>query len=209
MSWQDFQRIEPFIDVWCPNMRLVSGLLAADPRIERIIKSGKPVWSYECVSQTKSLSPLRYNRANAWRAKFFGLDGIGFWTHSTQPFNPWFTPMNLNDEYALVYPGEAPVPSVRWEAVRDGVEDMAALALLQQQIERGRNTSSQRDLIKRAQEVVRIALVDVMELSDAAFIESRDYLQQGDRMIWHSPADVELYQRHRQAIAELSRQLDH
>jgi len=209
LSWQDFQRIEPFIDVWCPNMRLVSGLLAADPRIERIIKSGKPVWSYECVSQTKSLSPLRYNRANAWRAKFFGLDGIGFWTHSTQPFNPWFTPMNLNDEYALVYPGEAPVPSVRWEAVRDGVEDMAALALLQQQIERGRNTSSQRDLIKRAQEVVRIALVDVMELSDAAFIESRDYLQQGDRMIWHSPADVELYQRHRQAIAELSRQLDH
>jgi hypothetical protein len=82
-------------------------------------------------------------------------------------------------------------------------------ALLQQQIERGENTSSQRDLIKRAQEVVRIALVDVMELSDAAFIESRDYLQQGDRMIWHSPADVELYQRHRQAIAELSRQLDH
>jgi hypothetical protein len=78
LSWQDFQRIEPFIDVWCPNMRLVSGLLAADPRIERIIKSGKPVWSYECVSQTKSLSPLRYNRANAWRAKFFGLDGIGF-----------------------------------------------------------------------------------------------------------------------------------
>jgi len=207
LSWQDFQRIEPFIDVWCPNMRLVSGLLAADPRIQRIIKSGKPVWSYECVSQTKSLSPLRYNRANAWRAKFFGLDGIGFWTHSTQPFNPWFTPMNLNDEYALVYPGEEPVPSVRWEAVRDGVEDMAALTLLQQQIERNREKGLHRDLIERAQEVLRIALVDVMELSDAAFVESRDYLQKGDRMIWHTPTDVEIYQCHRQAIAEISQRL--
>jgi hypothetical protein len=33
-----------------------------------------------------------------------------------------------------VYPGELPVPSARWEAVRDGLEDVAALALLETQI---------------------------------------------------------------------------
>ncbi len=27
----------------------------------------------------------------------------------------------INDEYALVYPGELPVPRLRWEAERDGL----------------------------------------------------------------------------------------
>ncbi|MCX6622234.1 MAG: PQQ-binding-like beta-propeller repeat protein, partial [Acidobacteria bacterium] len=133
LSWKDFERIEPFIDIWCPNMRLVSGALSGDPRMERILKT-KQVWSYECVSQVKSLSPLRYNRANAWRAKFFGLQGIGIWTHSTQEFDPWLTAKSFNDEYMLMYPGERPVPSVRWEAVRDGIEDIAAVELLEQAI---------------------------------------------------------------------------
>ena len=77
LSWKDFERIEPLVDVWAPNMRLVSGLLSGDPRIQRIMNAGS-VWSYECVGEVKSLSPLRYNRGNAWRAKFFGLSGIGF-----------------------------------------------------------------------------------------------------------------------------------
>jgi hypothetical protein len=58
-------------------MRLVNGLLVNDPRMLRIMQSGHPVWSYECVSNVKTLSPICYNRANAWRAKYFKLDGIG------------------------------------------------------------------------------------------------------------------------------------
>ena len=100
--------------------------------------SAGTVWSYECVGQVKSLSPLRYNRANAWRAKFFGLAGIGFWTHSTTEANLWFRGKTFNDEYALVYPGELPVPSARWEAIRDGLEDVASITLLEQQIQRHR-----------------------------------------------------------------------
>ena len=137
LSWKDFERIEPLVDVWAPNMRLVSGLLSGDPRIKRIM-SAKTVWSYECVSQVKSLSPLRYNRANAWRAKFFGLSGIGFWTHSTADVDFWFPGKTINDEYCLVYPGNLPTPSVRWEAVLDGLEDVAAIALLEQAIQRNR-----------------------------------------------------------------------
>jgi len=207
LSWQDFQRIEPLIDVWCPNMRLVSGLLVADPRMQRIKVSGKPVWSYECVAQTKSLSPLRYHRANAWRAEFFGLDAIGFWTHSTQPYNLWLTPETLDDEYALVYPGEEPVPSIRWEAVRDGLEDIAAFKGLQRQIQRARQKGAPCELIARAEKILRIALVDIMELSDAAFVETRDYLQKGDRLLWHTSVDAEIYEHHRRFIAEMTDRL--
>jgi outer membrane protein assembly factor BamB len=201
LSREDFDRIDPVIDVWCPNMRLVTGLLAKDPRMERIMASDKPVWSYECVGQVKSLSPLRYNRANAWRAAYFGLDGIGFWTHSQTQENMWYP---SDEEYALVYPGEIPVASVRWEAVRDGLEDVAAMALLQQHIDHHERADTAAEFVMRANEALRIARNDIMQISDLAFVESRDYLDAGDRRIWHTWADVETYRRHREAIADLT-----
>ncbi len=203
LSWKDFERIEPLVDVWAPNMRLVSGLLSGDPRIQRIMEA-KTVWSYECISQVKSLSPLCYNRANAWRAKYFGLGGIGFWTHSTTEVDIWFPGKGINDEYALVYPGELPVPSVRWEAVRDGLEDVAAIALLEAQIQRHRESGTRSELVQQAERTLRIALRDVMELSDEPFIESRDFLRAGDRVLNHTWTDLELFRRHRAEIAELT-----
>ena len=204
LSWKDFERIEELIDVWCPNMRLVSGLLSGDPRISRIMQSGKTVWSYECIAMVKSLSPLRYNRANAWRANYFGLDGIGHWTHSTMNLDPWFAGNTYNDEFALVYPGALPVPSVRWEAVRDGLEDVAAIELLEEQIERNRESGTKQDLVKRAEEAIHTAQIDIMELSDEVFMESKDYLRAGDRRIWHTRTDVDAYHEHRGRIAELT-----
>jgi PQQ-like domain/Domain of unknown function (DUF4091) len=203
LSWKDFERIEPLVDVWAPNMRLVSGLLSGDPRMKRIMNA-KTVWSYECVSQVKSLSPLRYNRANAWRAKFFGLSGIGFWTHSTTDVDHWFAGKTVNDEYALVYPGELPVPSVRWEAARDGLEDIAAITLLEEQIKRHRQAGTKGELVQKAEETLRIALRDVMELSDETFVESRDFLREGDRVLGHTWTDVETFRRHRAEIARLT-----
>ena len=203
LSWKDFERIEPLVDVWAPNMRLVSGLLSGDPRIKRIMNA-KTVWSYECVSQVKSLSPLRYNRANAWRAKFFGLSGIGFWTHSTTEVDHWFAGKTVNDEYALVYPGELPVPSVRWEAVRDGLEDVSAIALLEQAIQPRKLSGRRSELVEQGEEVLRIALRDIMELSDEAFVESRDFLREGDRVLGHTRTDVETFRRHRAEIARMT-----
>ena len=152
----------------------------------------------------KSISPLRYNRAAAWRAYYFGLAGIGFWTFSTTEVNHWFPGKGTNDEYALVYPGMLPVPSVRWEAVRDGLEDIAAAKLLEQAIASQAATGGQSNTAKEAQEALRVAKADMMELSDEAFIESRDYLRQGDRMIPHTWADVEACAEHRARIARLT-----
>jgi outer membrane protein assembly factor BamB len=204
LSWKDFERIAPYVDIWAPSMRLVSGLASGDPRIKSIMSSGKTLWSYECVSQVKSLSPLRYNRANAWRAKFFGLAGLGFWTHSTIEYDPWLAGKGINDEYALVYPGELPVPSVRWEAVRDGMEDVAAIALLEQRMEAHRRAGTKAEVVAQAGAALRRALQDIADLADEAFIESRDFLAAGDRRIWHSWADVKRYRRHRAMIARFT-----
>ncbi len=204
LSWQDFETIDPLIDVWCPNMRLVQGMLTGDPRMEQIMKSEEPILSYECIGFVKSLSPLRYNRANAWRAKYFDLDAIGFWTYSTTPTDHWFGGKVIQDEYALVYPGDTPVPSVRWEAIRDGLEDITAITVLEQQIKRNRKLGKNPELIKSAEKAIKIAQVDIMELSDRAFVHGRDYLQKGDRQTWHSWTDIFMYQRHRENIARLT-----
>ena len=203
LSWRDFERIKPLVDIWAPNMRLVSGMLSRDPRIVEILRS-KTVWSYECVAQVKSLSPLRYNRANAWRAQYFGLSGIGFWTHSTTEADMWQPGATVNDEFALVYPGEKPVPSVRWEAVRDGLEDVAAISMLEDEINRHRKDTNYAHLVGEAETELRIAKVDVMELSDQAFIESRDYLKERDRILAHTETDIKMFHRHRAEIARLT-----
>jgi len=204
LSLADFNRIAPLIDVWCPNMRLVTGLLADDPRIKRILDSGKTVWSYECVSQVKSISPLRYNRSAAWRAHYFGLTGIGFWTFSTTEVDHWLPGKGTNDEYALVYPGVLPVPSIRWEAVRDGLEDIAAAKLLEKAIASATAGGGKSEIVKEAQDALRIAKTDMMELSDQAFTESRDYLRAGDRTISHTWTDVEACAALRDRIARLT-----
>lgn len=204
ISWKDFERIEPSIGIWAPNMRLVSGLLSNDPRMREIVDSGARLWAYECIAQVKSLSPLRYNRAYAWRAKYFGLTGMGFWTHCTTSLDPWLQGKGDNDEFALVYPGEIPVPSVRWEAVRDGLEDVAALNLLEEAAQERARQGGSEELVTRAQKLSGVALNDMMELSDEAFVESRDFLKQGDRRIWHTWTDVETFRRFRAEIAELT-----
>jgi hypothetical protein len=207
LSWTSFEQIEPYIDIWCPGMRLVSGLLWGDPRMERIINSGKELWSYECVAQVKSISPLCYNRAHAWRAEYFNLTGIGIWTYSTTNKDMWFAGQKMNDEFPLVYPGTKPTPSVRWEALRDGLEDVSAISLLEHQIVVNEKTGKKPKLVEQAKEILRIAKIDIMELSDAAFIESRDFLRAGDRKIPLTWIDIETFYHHRKNIAEMTMKL--
>jgi len=206
ISRDDFVKIAPLIDVWCPEMDLVAGLLINDPRIAQIKNSGKTVWSYECFSQVKSLSPLRYNRGQAWRARFFGLDGIGVWTYAQTPLDLWFQGTGI-EEYALAYPGKYPVPSVRLAAVRDGLEDIAALRVLDTFIAQCRQSKTNGAIADEAETAIRIAVVDMMELSDEAFIQSRDFLRKGDRRLWHTWTDVRMIQRHRDRIARLATKL--
>ena len=60
------------------------------------------------------------------------------------------------------------------------------------------------ELVEQGEEVLRIALRDIMELSDEAFLESRDFLREGDRVLGHTRTDVETFRRHRAEIARLT-----
>ena len=55
-----------------------------------------------------------------------------------------------------------------------------------------------------AEEKLRIALRDVMELSDEAFVESRDFLRAGDHVLAHTWTDIDIFRHHRAEIARLT-----
>ncbi len=125
----ELNEMMPYVDIWCPNR---AGLIinpASAEKLNIILKSGKPVWMYECFANAKHQSPIGYYRTQAWLAWRHGITGIGFWTYCTSPDNPWFV-APARSEYMLVYPGDGVVSSKRWEAVRDGIEDYSVLTAL-------------------------------------------------------------------------------
>jgi hypothetical protein len=131
----DIRRMAHLVDVWCPNRN--GFLLKDDPRLDVMINNSKMMWTYECEHLAKHRPPLEYYRGLAWLAKMRGLSGFGFWTYCTSPDDPWQYPEKTSHDYLLVYPGDGIVTSRRWEAVRDGVEDLRAMALLESEIEKG------------------------------------------------------------------------
>ena len=121
----------PYVDYWCPEqavMRRTDGLS------QFFLDTGKPVWSYEAPGDVKSLKPLGYYRANAWLAFQLGLHGTGYWTQLYAGEGHGGNDLYLRkcgSEYGANYAvnGRETI-SRRWEATRDGHEDVRAFLML-------------------------------------------------------------------------------
>ena len=128
---EELREMSPYVDIWCPNR--VGFLLEVGAEKLKIMQEdpGAMLWNYECLGNAKHQSPLGYYRAQAWLAWHHNLTGIGFWSYCTSSADPWYRPVDTLD-YLLIYQGDGPVASKRWEAVRDGVEDYAMLHALRE-----------------------------------------------------------------------------
>jgi hypothetical protein len=75
---------------------------------------------------TLSYSPAVEARMLPWIAAQRGLDGFLRWSYNSWTADPYTEPVFIfsqGDEY-LVYPGEnGPTSSIRWEQLREGIED--------------------------------------------------------------------------------------
>ncbi len=127
-----FQAMAPCIDIWCPSIYMLAD---KTPLMDVVRKSGKMLWSYNCGytysrpvgANLKNMNLIADYRNAALFAFRHNATGIGFWCYN-QGGDPWG---RIDMEYMLVYPGRTgPVPSRRWEAVREGIEDYRILAAL-------------------------------------------------------------------------------
>ena len=126
------EEFKHLIDIWQPEMNL----LKRDPKLVAWFKEhADDFWAYEATGPAKDLLPLGYYRANGWLAWMFGLEGAGFWVYGA---NDIWWPIQDGDWSVVYQTNDQVVPSRRWEASRDGVEDYRALYVLSQEIERAR-----------------------------------------------------------------------
>lgn len=142
---KEFARFRGLIDIWC----LQDSHCMRHPQWLKQIKGfGKEIWTYECLRPMKAKDPYSYYRLMPWRAFKRGQTGAGFWIYY-HGFNfqtgavPWDDTLKPQGFSGVVYGrggsqvgrlAENIVPSRRWEAWREGVEDYQYLYELQQEI---------------------------------------------------------------------------
>jgi hypothetical protein len=113
-------------------------------------------WPY--FPNTFLYSPLRESRLLAWLAWKYGFDGYTRWAVNAFPEDVWTQPnykWHSGDMY-FVYPGrEGPLDGMRWELMRQGIQDYEALKMAwEMAVESGR-----KDLIEKLQQAVAQATI--------------------------------------------------
>jgi len=141
-----FMRFRELIDIWC----LQDSHCERNPQwLEQIKGFGKQVWTYECLRPMKAKDPYSYYRLLPWRAFKRGQTGAGFWIYYyglnfKTGAVPWDDTLRPRGFSGVVYGGrgspepglaENIVPSRRWEAWREGVEDYQYLFEVQKAID--------------------------------------------------------------------------
>ena len=132
-----FEAMTPVIDIWSPALFM---LPEKTPEMEVIHSSGGTLWSYDCSyayarpvgANLKNINIVGQYRTSALFALQYGATGIGYWCYNIG--EPLWGRTQL--EYPLVYSGRTkPIPSRRWEAVREGIEDYRILVALKNRLE--------------------------------------------------------------------------
>lgn len=153
--------LEPFLSdaaqIWCVHLPLFD-TVNGKTVLERV-ESGGEVWAYINHSPARPYANFfvdfraTEHRALFWQLWALGVRGMHYWSINSHPLEQDprqglvdITP--VNGDGFLVYPSASgPVPSIRWEVVRDGIEDHGYLVLF-------------RELRRRAEELKKEALLD-------------------------------------------------
>ncbi len=181
------------IDIWQPEINT----LKRDPKLVAWFrKHAKRFWYYEAPGPAKDFLPLGHYRAHGWYAWHFGAEGSGYWIYKA--LDIWW-PIQGGNWSAVYQTNTDVVPSRRWEADRDGVEDYRALYVLDQEIKRARAAGH------RAEADQARALID--EAVEAIVGWNLRNIDEITRMTRDYEIDYELFAKYRARIAKQIMQL--
>ena len=125
-------KLPEFYKMWT----VIHGLLkdpVRGPETRRVLKSkGAQVWSYQCRRYIQRRDVLEYFRFYPWECRLMGLDGMAYYTILTpEGDDGWDARDGLDEGMCLRGVDKKPVPTKRLEAVREGLEDVAYMDLLE------------------------------------------------------------------------------
>lgn len=167
-SLEEAQRIAPYVDIFCPflydHMNLPPYNSAESqktkPLATKILKkSDKMYWTYAnpMTNEPQEAAAYPVYRLAVWKTWEQGMNGFGYWVYSYKTaWNYYNNPDKPN--WAVVYLADsedAPaglskkeivVPSKRWEATREGVEDYTYLSMLKNAVAKPRKGALAKDV---------------------------------------------------------------
>jgi len=162
VSPESMKGFEGLIDIYSPQIDLLKN---PDGRLLNYFQSlNKRLWFYEAPSPARTFHPLGHYRIQPWLAFDYGLTGSGYWCyHYNQKTNLWrlktaYPPPTAS--YTVVYnDGQNVIPSRRWEASRDGIEEYHLLMMLKRKIAKFKKGSKQqRELADEAESYMNMAV---------------------------------------------------
>ena len=97
----------------------------------RLRAKGCKVWTYKCSRYMQTQDVLGYYRFYLWRAYMRGMDGVAIWTSGGRSGDDgWDTRDGYDDGALWCGNNKTHVPTKRFEAFREGLEDVAYMDLL-------------------------------------------------------------------------------
>jgi hypothetical protein len=162
--------LEPYLPelgkIWGVHIQMLD-TLNNEPILARI-KEGGEVWTFVNRFPARPYAnlfidfPAIDHRILFWQAWALGVRGFHYWAMNfvEEGQNPYVSQLDItptNGDGFLVYPGATgPVNSIRWENIRDGIEDYDYLVLLKV---RGLEASGNRALTEKARKAYDLGAV--------------------------------------------------
>jgi hypothetical protein len=113
----------PYVNVWVMTLNI-----SAEQK--KVIYGGRKARYFSYSVLSRAASPYWSYRLEAMRALAAGCESVGFWCYDdagrTRDSSVWLSRSGKDKPapYAVIYEGKSgPVPSVRWEAWREGIQD--------------------------------------------------------------------------------------
>ncbi|MBN2190901.1 MAG: DUF4091 domain-containing protein [Candidatus Aureabacteria bacterium] len=175
-----YMDLSGYVDVWVVHTDKINQQFLEERRQE-----GDEVWWYVTCGTRRPYAnfwAIDYtaaeNRILFWQMFKNGAQGTLYWCINYWEKDVWKDPVSYadcNGEGSLVYWGaDGPVNSVRWEIIRDGIEDYDYLFILAEKIaelKKGDTGGEYSDLISEA-----VKLCDVSDLVPSLTEYTRNYL---------------------------------
>lgn len=174
-----------YVDIWVPIFHFYH-----PKRAKLRQKKGEEVWWYVCTGPKAPWPnnftdhPAMNHRIRFWMMQKFNVDGDLYWSTTYWRNNPWEVTMSLdssgymfgNGDGSLLYPPsknipdkpliQGPVNSIRFEMIREGLEDKEYFWILEQEIKRlkEKNEKKYEKYINKGIETLRLVNTLVTDL---------------------------------------------
>ncbi len=150
------------VDIWCIHSPVMD--TPYNKYILEQIQKGKEIWW--CVNHAPPRPYANFfldfagmeHRILFWQTWMLGIKGMHYWCiNYSKEKNPEACPLDViptNGDGFLVYPGaEGPINSIRWEIIRDGIEDYDYLNIFYQLLKELKDSGRNPELLQRAEKI--------------------------------------------------------